>query len=176
MLARVILIVCWSVAPAWADEPPAVITGKVIRVDDGQHFVLVDDQKMERRVRLYGIAAPVHGQPYHAKSRENLSRLVHGKDVQVEFVRVGRQGRLLGKLKLNGENINLRQVTDGFAWRDPRHDKDKNEELTDAEKTARKKMRGLWADRSPQPPWEFRREQRQKNKGAGKKEKPAANE
>jgi hypothetical protein len=33
-------------------------------------------------------------------------------------------------------------------------------EFTDAEREAREKRRGLWADPHPVPPWEYRREHR----------------
>jgi endonuclease YncB( thermonuclease family) len=49
-------------------------------------------------------------------------------------------------------------VRDGFALRYVRFDK--AGEFTDAEREAREKRRGLWADQSPVPPWEFRRERR----------------
>jgi endonuclease YncB( thermonuclease family) len=72
------------------------------------------------------------------------------------------------------EDINHRQIAEGFAWRIPRHDKEGK--FTGAEKEARKKKVGIWADKSPQPPWEYRQEQRQKEqneKKSGKNVKPS---
>jgi len=59
-------------------------------------------------------------------------------------------------------------VRDGFAWRYVRYDK--AGEFTDAEREAREKRRGLWADPNPVPPWEYRRERR----GVGREGKGAA--
>jgi endonuclease YncB( thermonuclease family) len=50
-------------------------------------------------------------------------------------------------------------VRDGFAGRYVRYDK--AGEFTDAEREAREKRRGLWAESNPVPPWEYRRERRQ---------------
>jgi micrococcal nuclease len=54
-------------------------------------------------------------------------------------------------------------VRDGFAWRYVRYDK--SGEFTDAEREAREHRRGLWADKHPVPPWEYRREHRWPPKG-----------
>jgi endonuclease YncB( thermonuclease family) len=43
----------------------------------------------------------------------------------------------------------METVRDGFAWRSVRYDK--TGEFADAEREAREKRRGLWADPSPIP-------------------------
>jgi endonuclease YncB( thermonuclease family) len=54
-------------------------------------------------------------------------------------------------------------VRDGFAWRYLWYDKAR--EFTDAEREAREKRYGLWADPNPVPPWEYRREHRRVPRG-----------
>jgi micrococcal nuclease len=49
-------------------------------------------------------------------------------------------------------------VRDAFTWRYVWYDK--AGEFTDAEREAREKRRGLWADRNSVLPWEWRREKR----------------
>ena len=36
--------------------------------------------------------------------------------------------------------------------------------LAEAEEKARKEKSGLWADKSPEPPWEFRKKERERQK------------
>jgi len=36
----------------------------------------------------------------------------------------------------------------------------KSKELAAAEELARKEKRGLWADKEPEPPWEFRKKEK----------------
>jgi endonuclease YncB( thermonuclease family) len=63
-------------------------------------------------------------------------------------------------LTANGDKMETEKelVRDGFARRYVRYDK--AGDFTDAEREAREKRRGLWADPNPVPPWEFRREKR----------------
>jgi micrococcal nuclease len=51
-----------------------------------------------------------------------------------------------------GRWINLEMVKEGWAW----HYKAYSDNKQLAEVAARKIRRGLWADPSPVPPWEYR--------------------
>jgi endonuclease YncB( thermonuclease family) len=72
----------------------------------------------------------------------------------------GRGSTSLLSLTANGDKMETEKelVRDGFARRYVRYDK--AGDFTDAEREAREKRRGLWADPNPVPPWEFRREKR----------------
>lgn len=55
----------------------------------------------------------------------------------------------------DGRNLNQETVSAGLAWwyrQYSRHDQD----LEQLEEEARSAKRGLWADKDPVPPWEFR--------------------
>jgi hypothetical protein len=69
------------------------LTGKVVRVVDGDTIVVLGAQKTQHRVRLGGIDAPERGQPYGRKSTDNLARLVAGKEVRVDWYKRDRQFR-----------------------------------------------------------------------------------
>ena len=71
-----------------------------------------------------------------------------------------RYGRILGDVHLGERHINLEMVQDGMAWHYKTYSKAKN--LADAEDAARKAKKGLWADKSPEPPWEFRKKEWEK--------------
>jgi micrococcal nuclease len=77
------------------------------------------------------------------------------KIVRVEVVDVDRYHREVGRIYLGDRCINLEMVRDGMAWR-----YDKGDEFTAAEREAREKRRGLWADPNPVAPWEYQRQRR----------------
>jgi endonuclease YncB( thermonuclease family) len=66
----------------------------------------------------------------------------------------------LGEVKLGNRDINLEMVQDGMAWHYVQYSKSK--ELAAAEEAARKAKKGLWVDKEPVPPWEFRKQEREK--------------
>jgi micrococcal nuclease len=83
---------------------------------------------------------------------------------QDEHVSQVRYGRALGKVQLEGKNINDVQSMRGFAWFYRGYAKDLSTEdakaYEQAEQIAWADKRGLWADPSPAAPWEFRKGQR----------------
>jgi micrococcal nuclease len=79
---------------------------------------------------------------------------VYGKQVQLERASTDRYGRTLGRLTLEGADINFEMVRRGFAWCYRKYLTD--ESCLGIEEQAKRSRRGLWADASPVPPWEFR--------------------
>jgi hypothetical protein len=89
---------------------------------------------------------------------------VFGKKVAVEWNERDHYQRVLGKVLLDGQDINLKQIKAGLAWHYKQYDK--GQRLADqslyasAEESARRKGVGLWRDPAPVAPWDFRREKR----------------
>ena len=61
----------------------------------------------------------------------------------------------------SGKELNLEILKAGFAWHYKRYSK--RQDYADAEEVARKAGIGLWANKDPTPPWEWRREKRKKS-------------
>ena len=59
------------------------LSGRVVRVIDGDTLVVLDASKTQQKIRLQGIDAPERGQAYGTKSKEHLSDLVAGQVVVV---------------------------------------------------------------------------------------------
>jgi len=144
------------------------LTGRVVRVTDGDTLVILDTGNVQHKIRLTGIDAPERGQAYGTKSKEHLSDSVAGKFVVVEYSKRDRYERILGKVLLGGEDMNLEQIEAGLAWH---YKKYQNEQTTvdrvkysDAEREARMERHGLWHDANPVPPWEYRQAKRQQMK------------
>ncbi len=61
------------------------LTGKVIKVADGDSITVLDSTNIQHRIRLQGIDAPERGQPFGNASRKHLATLVAGKTVIVKW-------------------------------------------------------------------------------------------
>ncbi len=127
----------------------------VIAVTDGDTIkVLVN--KEEIKVRLSDIDCPERKQPFGTKAKQFTSSLVFGKKVIVKEVGKDRWGRLIGEVILpDGKILNRELVRFGYAWWYKDYSKDESYGRLEAE--AREAKLGLWADKNPIPPWEFRR-------------------
>jgi endonuclease YncB( thermonuclease family) len=139
-------------------------SGHVVRVNDGDTIVILDADNIQHKIRLQGIAAPERGQAFGAKSKQHLSNLVAGKAVIVEYDKYDRYQHVLGKVLLENQDMNLKQIEAGMAW----HDKEYQAAQTttdrirysDAEREARRVKRGLWQDANPMAPWDYRQAKR----------------
>lgn len=139
--------------------PTFDISGRIVRVADGDTVSLLDRDNQQYLIRLYGIDAPELDQPHGSTAREALAGLVAGKRLGVVVVETDDYGRLVGTLYADGRNINLTLVEQGHAWwyqYFARHER----ALAAAEQAARSARRGLWARSNPIPPWDWRRQQR----------------
>lgn len=135
------------------------LEGKVIKVSDGDTITVLDDNKVQHKVRFYGIDAPEKSQPYGEKSRENLASYIAGKYVKVDSRATDRYGRTVGVVYVGKTNVNEAQVADGFAWAYTQYG---GREFKTLENEAKSKGLGLWADKKPQAPWEYRKNKRNK--------------
>ena len=137
------------------------ITGRVVGVADGDTITVLDADKVQHKIRLAGIDAPEKKQALGNRSKESLSELVFDKTVAVETTKRDKYGRQIGKVLVDGRDVNLVQVERGMAWfyRQYQREQSPNDQrlYEAAEDAARAGKRGLWRDADPVPPWEFRR-------------------
>lgn len=138
------------------------LRGRAVSVSDGDTISIVDAANHLDRIRLAAIDAPEYAQAYSAVSRRMLAARVLHRDVVVQWSTRDRYGRIVGKVIVDGVDVNLAQVADGMAWH-YRHyrreqSRDDAQAYATAEAWARKRGLGLWADPRPVPPWTFRHE------------------
>ena len=147
---------------AYADT----LTGRVVRVTDGDTIVVLDSANAQHKIRLTGIDAPERKQAFGTKSKDHLSDAVAGKFVVVEYNKRDRYQRILGKVLLSDKDMNLEQVNAGLAWHYKKYQKDQvpadRDLYSETEIEAREAKRGLWYDPNPMPPWEYRKSKRKK--------------
>jgi endonuclease YncB( thermonuclease family) len=136
------------------------VSGSVVRIVDGDTITILDPQNVQHKIRLQGIDAPERRQDFSEVSRENLASLVFGKYVRIEYEKVDRYGRLVGKVWVDGNDECLEQLKAGLAWHYKEFEKEQSptdrQLYANAEQQARLQKRGLWKDSNPTPPWEYR--------------------
>ncbi len=146
------------------------LTGRVVAIADGDTITILDSANMQHRVRLEGIDAPESHQLFGEQSRLSLSEMIFGKDVSVSYQKVDQYGRLVGKIILEGKDINLEQVKAGMAWHYKFYEDEQtpeDRELYDrAEAEARAARLGLWQDPNPTEPYQFRKEEKRERRDA----------
>ncbi len=160
-------IAAWALAlafalppgPAWAET----LEGHVLGVSDGATLIVLNARHQHLRVRIAGIDAPERGQPFFKRSQDHLIKIARRREVVVEWYKKDRYGRLVGTVFVKkGPDVGLEQVRAGLAWWDREHAAEQlrrdRQAYDAAEKAAREKKLGLWADPNPVPPWEWRSE------------------
>ena len=151
--------------------PKAGETGRVVRIIDGDSFVLALDSGEELSVRLSAIQAPRTAQraaqawPYASEAKAGLSALIKGRSVQLyyggetrdrferaiaQIYTVDRAGQ--PDLWVQGEMIRL-GLARVYSWKGELADMDA---LYTLETEARERSRGLWTEdfyaiRKPDP-------------------------
>lgn len=129
---------------------------KVIGVKDGDTVEILMDGKPQV-VRLSHIDCPEKKQPFGNNAKQFASDLCFGKKVKLSTGwKKDRNKRLLAEIILsNGKNLNKELVKNGFAWHYKKYSKDNS--YDDLEKQARNLKLGLWNDKIPTSPWEWRK-------------------
>jgi len=135
------------------------LNGYVVTITDGDTIVVLDAKLQQHKIRLAGIDAPESYQAFGSRSTESVANLTFNKTVTVEWKKKDRE-RLIGKVLINGVDINLEQVKVGMAWWYEKYAKEQSPVdrrlYEQAERQARAQRVGLWGDANPTPPWEFR--------------------
>ncbi len=136
------------------------IIGKAIGVIDGDTIEILEQGNHLRRIRLSGIDAPEKGQSFGQRSKQGLSDLVFGKQVEAETSKIDRYGRAVAKVFINGKDVNLEQIKKGLAWHYKEYQKEQSlsdrRTYTDEEEKSKVQKIGLWIDPDPMPPWAWR--------------------
>ena len=160
MIYMMRLLIVLLLAFPFAASSAATLTGRTVRVTDGDTIVILSEGNVQHKIRLQGIDAPERGQAYGTKSKEHLSEWVAGRFVVVKTDKRDRYGRVIGKVLMGGTDVCLEQIIAGFAWH---YKKYQNEQTASdrqlyahAEKEARGAKRGLWQDPQAIAPWDYR--------------------
>lgn len=140
------------------------LTGRVVGIADGDTLTLLDATNNQHKIRLAGIDSPEKGQPFGQVCKQSLSDLAYDHLVAVKLTKLDRYGRVIGKVLMNGQDLNLEQIRRGCGWHYKQYQKeqifDDRLSYNAAEESAKKGKVGLWSDHEPVPPWEWRKARR----------------
>ncbi|VVA44010.1 conserved hypothetical protein [Candidatus Roizmanbacteria bacterium] len=118
----------------------------VIEISDGDTLKLSDNKTF----RLYGVNAPEVKEPLFEEAKAFTQNLVLGKEISFEQeanYKVDKFGRTLGYVFVDGVNLNIELVRNGFArvvLYEKRAKIKYQDELLTAEKAARGMKLGIW--------------------------------
>lgn len=137
--------------------------GYVVKVRDGDSLRVRKGGK-DYEIRLYGIDAPEYGQRFGDRARQFTKARTYKKTVVVEPMDIDRYGRIVAVVRSQGRIVNKELVDNGLAWFYERYCRDKQlcDPMEKSERKAREARRGLWKDESPVPPWEWKKQVREK--------------
>lgn len=163
----VVVILCLFLPPVFGQQqvkpgvaPPLknqTFIAKVIRILDGDTMEILY-QNTPIKIRLAHIDCPEKrgSQPFGNHAKKALSDLCFGQQVRVYGEKYDRNKRLIA-IVVNAKKqvVNQEMVKQGMAWHFKRYST--NETYARLELIARKNKVGLWQDKNPIAPWEWRK-------------------
>jgi len=157
-VASLAAVVCLIAAASVSAQ--STLSGFVVGVTDGDTLTLLDDSKQQHRIRLDGIDAPESGQPFGNRAKQSLAALAFDRRAEATCAKTDRYERRICKVTVGRVDLGLEQIRRGLAWHLKRYESEQSAEdraaYAAAEAEARQSGRGLWRDRMPVPPWEWR--------------------
>ena len=146
------------------------LVGRNIGVADGDTLTLLDANSASHKIRLSGIDAPEKKQAFGQQSKLSLSSLAYGRQATADCSKRDRYQRAVCVVTIAGNDVGLQQIHRGLAWwyqayareQEPQARRDYER----AEQDAQDKRLGLWRDKNPTPPWDWRRDRRAQSSSA----------
>ncbi len=154
ILVLLALLGGWAWISFGVTRSGATFQAQVLSLRDGDTLLVRVWPGRLLSVRLDGIDCPESDQPCGPEATKFASGLVNGRRVAIRSHGRDRYGRTLGRVFVDGTDLNLTMVKAGWAW----HYKTSSSEaaLARAETEARSQRLGLWRLESPVAPWEWR--------------------
>lgn len=125
----------------------------VIAIGDGDSLTVRCGGHRPMRVRVAAIDAPERRQAFGQRARQNLAQLCFRQQARLHTLGHDAYGRTLAHVRCNGQDVAAAQVRAGLAWVYRAGDRD----LQQLERHARASRSGLWVQKRPMAPWDYRR-------------------
>jgi micrococcal nuclease len=114
LMCRLLILILFLLLPSIAFSE--TITGKVIKVADGDTITILTPGNKQIKIRLSAVDTLEGGQAYGKKAKQFTSKMVYKKSVQVDKETIDRYGRTVGFVHVNGTNLNKQIVANGYGW------------------------------------------------------------
>ena len=132
------------------------LTGKVIGVKDGDTVVVIDAANNQTTLRLAEVDCPEKKQAFGTKAKQFTSDQVYLKEIKYMVTDTDRYGRSIAKIYYDDNKyLSAEIIKNGFGWQYKQYSTSKN--LANFEQEARTNKRGLWIDKDPIYPSDFRK-------------------
>ena len=136
-----------------------IISGKVVKVADGDTITILNSRNKQIKIRLYGIDAPEKAQDFGNVSKEYLANLVAGKNIDIMVIDTDRYGRYVGRINIDGKEVAEEMIKSGLAWLYTSYCKiSECKQWKELETQAKAAKIGLWSNPSAKEPWQWRKE------------------
>lgn len=166
-LLLILLFAGWQqYAPPASGKVSGRISGTVVGVADGDTITVLDAMQRQHKIRFAFVDAPEKAQPYGQAAKQALAAKVFRQQVSIDVIEQDKYGRNVGRVWLNGEDINYSQLAEGLAWHyqffaRKNQSQDEFARYDAAQQQAQQQRLGLWQGVRPVPPWDFRRARKQ---------------
>jgi endonuclease YncB( thermonuclease family) len=133
----------------------SVLTGKVIAIKDGDTVVVIDSLNTQTTLRLAEVDCPEKNQPFGTKAKQFTSDQVYLKIVKYTITDTDRYGRSIAMIYYDDDKyLSAEIIRSGMGWHYKKYSK--SIELAELEIIAKNEKRGLWIDKNPISPSDWR--------------------
>lgn len=133
------------------------LKAKVIGIKDGDTVVVLDSLNQQTTLRLAEVDCPEKNQPFGTKAKQFTSDQIYLKTIKYIVTDIDRYGRSIAMIFFATDNkyLSAEIIKAGMGWHYKRYSK--SIELAKFEDKARENKTGLWLDKNPIPPYEWRK-------------------
>lgn len=107
------------------------------------------------KVRIAAIDAPESRQAFGQKSRQNLAKLCFKQRAALQALDTDAYGRTVANVRCGGVDVATAQVRAGLAWVYAPY-ATAHPHLAPLQRQARSDGTGVWSQKRPQAPWDYR--------------------
>lgn len=125
---------------------------------DGDSFYVICADSSAVHIRIQGVDAPERSQAFGFEAAKLTAKLLQDKEVWIVPIEIGKFGRTIARVICpDGRTLGEHLLWSGMAWYSHKYDH-ANVSYHQLEEIARSSQTGLWSEKSPKEPWQYRRE------------------